>query len=45
MSVEIVNHNLGIEEEHTYEDTESRRDDMSGIMIYTWKVSPAAELD
>ena len=45
MSVEIVNHNLGIEEEHTYEDTESRRDDMCGIMIYTWKVSPAAELN
>jgi len=45
MSVEIVNYNLVIEEEHTYEDTESRREDMCGIIIYTWKVSPAAELN
>jgi len=45
MSVEIVNYNLVIEEEHTYEDTEPGREDMCGIIIYTWKVSPAAELN
>ena len=45
MSVEIVNYYLVINEEHACEDTESRREDMCGIIIYTWKVSPAAELN
>jgi len=45
MSVEIVNYYLVINEEHACEDTESRREDMCGIIIYTGKVSPAVELD
>jgi len=45
MSVEIVNYYLVINEKHAYKDTESRREDMCGIIIYTGKVSPAVELD
>jgi len=43
MSVEIVNCNL--EGEHACEDTEPGREGMCEIIIYTWKVSPAAEWD
>jgi len=43
MSVTIVSWNLMIEWEHTCEDTEPRRQGMCGIVVYTWKISPAAE--
>ena len=43
--VEIVNGNLMIEGEHACEDTEPRREGMCGIIVYTWKVSPAVEWD
>ena len=41
--VETVNCNLMIEGEHACEDTEPRREGMCGIVVYTWKVSPAVE--
>jgi len=43
MSVEIVKCNLVIEGGHACEDTEPGREGICGIVVYTWKVSPAAE--
>jgi len=45
MSVEIVNCNLVIQGGRACEDSEPRREGMCGIVVYTWKVSPAVELD
>ena len=41
----IFHHMTSLNGEHAYRDTESRKEEICGIIVLKWKVSPAEECD